>query len=65
MAPKPNPKDKPTVDLQYVQLLTVQLLDGLCDEVWRATPSHSWDKLKTVREEIKALRSELESFTKV
>jgi hypothetical protein len=64
MKKRTKAKAKPAVDLLNLSLVTVRLLDGLCDEVWGGLPSHSWRDLKTVREDIKRLRAELEALAK-
>lgn len=58
----PGP-EKPAVDVVKLCCTIVQQLDGLADEVYLATPSHSWRNLREVRADIKRLRSELEVLT--
>jgi hypothetical protein len=55
---------KPKVDLLRLCSTIVELLDDLCAEVRRTTPSHTWRDMPKIRDKIEQLRDELRELTK-
>jgi hypothetical protein len=51
------------VDMFGLVVLVVQLLDRIVAEMRFGTPSHTWNELQKIYEDVRRLRAELEEMT--
>ena len=58
-ATKPQAQEPERVDMLGLNLTFATLLEKIVEELIRATPSHAWDNMPTIREDVGQLRAEL------